>query len=227
MKKRRIFFTLLAAAGIAVLVFLLWDHSGGSGRSGSGLVQVQKEASRETSFLKIAQSPDQQESPDAVSIEFDHIALPEALNRLVKQTGITVTADLDESHDRTHVTMQAKAPPAEALRMIADECGLELLKTDEGWWLRPEGSAVAVVYQPSLMIMDEGRIDRLLASLRKIVRDDAGSRDSVTINGQGIRVVAPKRNQTFVSQYLNTVFHETVVSRGEEARLTAMPPASK
>ncbi|HWB01511.1 MAG TPA: hypothetical protein VG796_00715, partial [Verrucomicrobiales bacterium] len=173
MKKRRIFFTLLAAAGIAVLVFLLWDHSGGSGRSGSGLVQVQKEASRETSFLKIAQSPDQQESPDAVSIEFDHIALPEALNRLVKQTGITVTADLDESHDRTHVTMQAKAPPAEALRMIADECGLELLKTDEGWWLRPEGSAVAVVYQPSLMIMDEGRIDRLLASLRKIVRDDA------------------------------------------------------
>jgi hypothetical protein len=226
MKKRLAIAAVVAASAIIVLVMLMWNRSGTGDPSRSGLHGLKRRTPSGPWQALAKQSGESHFEAAPVFVKFDGKPLPEVLDELVKLTGISVTADLDENQEKTLVTMQANIPPLETLMNVAEEYGLELVETNAGWWLRPESPAVHRIYQPSLLSMDEGRTQRLIQTLREIINsgDPAKAAASVSIDSGGIHITASKEKQNFVSSYLNVLFNETVASKNGDAPVSAIPP---
>src|SRR5436190_14494185 len=146
MNKRLVIAAVVAASAIIVLVMLMWNRPG-TGDPRSGLHSSKRRTPSGPWQALAKQSGESHFEAAPVFVKFDGKPLPEVLDELVKLTGISVTADLDENQEKTLVTIQANIPPLETLMNVAEEYGLELVETNAGWWLRSESSAVHLTYQ--------------------------------------------------------------------------------
>src|SRR5262245_43549111 len=139
MKKRLTIAALCFLAGLAILLYLLKgpfapvDSASGPEVRGGPVAMDAANTPAQSPSPNSGPNKKADPSPDPVSVEFDRVALPDVLNQLVKQAGITATADLDDIHWQTLVTIQAFVPPFEALKMVAESYELELLETESGW----------------------------------------------------------------------------------------------
>jgi hypothetical protein len=239
MKKRLTIAALCAIAGLAVLQFLLKGPFASKDSTAASQSKGNPAARDAANGPSPSASPNQHRdktavpSPDPISIEFDRVTLPDVLNQLVKQAGITVTADLDDIHQQTLVSIQAFVPPLEALKMVAETYQLELLETESGWWIRPVPPTVQMLYKPSVTLEKE-RAQALFEDLGKLIGIDTDTPDpsnppeSITMDEEGIHVTASKAKQQNVSAYLDVIIRARggqVISQ-EEAPVVRIPPVS-
>lgn len=226
MPRRPTLILSFSAILVAVFIWFWFQRDRTAAGHGATTPSTPSEKARPDPWQALAELAADADKPPGVDIDFTDTPLPVVLDELVKKTGLTVIADLEPAHDKMAVTLHAFLAPLDALKLVSLEYGLELQETGEGWWLRPIPAAVEVIYQPTLLTMDDDRAARLVQSLREIIGAPAAAvsskREAVCIATDGIHVITSIENQTRVSSWLDVFFREKVASKNP-GRLQSIP----